>query len=135
MVNNSKLDRPKIIYRDSPNLSYININKVKDEMIAISSSLAARPETSNISITSENCVKTYTLNDPDGVATINLTAEELASLPTDVFFKGFKTDHSGTVIVNVDCNNENVTLPERAYVFIDANSKVQMKLHSLQQAR
>jgi choice-of-anchor A domain-containing protein/LPXTG-motif cell wall-anchored protein len=123
MVNNSKLDRPKIIYRDSPNLSYININKVKDEMIAISSSLAARPETSNISITSENCVKTYTLNDPDGVATINLTAEELASLPTDVFFKGFKTDHSGTVIVNVDCNNENVTLPERAYVFIDGKQQ------------
>ena len=115
-INGTKMDKPKVFYRDSATREYIDLDAVEEEISGISSDLAAK-SSANISQSGNN----YELTNPDGVGVINWKASEVPS--GDINFTGFSAGHTGSIIINVDCGGGNVTLPERAYVYIDGKQQ------------
>ena len=128
-INNNKLDAPHILYRDSKTLKFIDLDSVKKEMDSVSSTLTTDGGSAKLKgVTEEDNEQnnTFTITDPDGIGYINLKASDISSLKSNVYFKGFKSGHNGSIIVNVDMsdattenNIKTVTLPERAYIYID----------------
>jgi choice-of-anchor A domain-containing protein/pilin isopeptide linkage protein len=118
--SSTRLDKPHIVYRDGTK-KFIDIDQVESDITSTSTSLSSMNSTLGNNINYDN--GTYTLNDPDGVAVLNLTKKQVEDLPTDVNFKGFESGHNGSIIVNVDCENHDVTLPERALVYIDGKEQ------------
>ncbi len=118
----TKLDKPTVIYRDSDSINYIDLESVKSEISNISTELAAK-QAGGVTEATKSNTRTYTLNNPDSVGVINLTADEVASMPADVHFSGFNSGHDGSIIVNVNCGGKNVTLPERAYIYVDGEQQ------------
>ncbi|MGN0434707.1 MAG: hypothetical protein ACI4EB_09215, partial [Bilifractor sp.] len=118
-VNGTKLDKPTVIYRDSDTKKFIDLSQVKKDISSISSSLSANSDGGYTKRGS-----TYTIKNPDGVAYINMTAAQVKDMGTDVWFDGFQTGHSGSIIINVDMSKaDSVTLPERAKIKIDGQEQ------------
>lgn len=115
--NFQKLDKPCIVYKDSDTKKYIDINDVKKETKTLSAYLASKRST----ISGNN--GTFKITNPNGVEYVSLTPDEVATLPTDVWFDGFKSGCNGSIIVNVDMSSmadgATLTLPERAKIKID----------------
>ena len=117
-VNGTKIDKPSIIYRDTAGKKYIDVDKVKTDIENLSEELGSHSE-ENVTTSGSN-PREYMLQNPDGVGVINLTAADVASMPSDVHFTGFESGHDGSIIVNVDmAGSTAVTLPERALIYID----------------
>ena len=125
--NFHKLDKPCIVYKDSNAKKFIDIGAVKKEITDISEELAEKKEADGCGVTvSETSQETtFTINDPDGVAYVNLTPAQVNNLKSKVYFDGFKRGHNGSIIVNVDLSeitttSENpFTMPDNALIKID----------------
>lgn len=120
-VNGTKLDKPRVIYRDSNSKKFIDMSAAKTNSSNLSSELAKMYV--GTQLTGVSCKdSTYTLENPDGVGVMNMTADQVSKMGTDVWFTGFRSKHNGSIIINVDMNNaDSVTLPERAKMKIDGN--------------
>lgn len=120
-VNGTKLDKPRVIYRDSNSKKFIDMSAAKTNISNLSSELAKMYV--GTQLTGVSCKdSTYTLENPDGVGVMNMTADQVSKMGTDVWFTGFRSKHNGSIIINVDMNNaDSVTLPERAKMKIDGN--------------
>ena len=126
-INNTKLDRPHIVYKDSDAKKFIDIGAVKKEITDISKELAEKKEKDGCGVTvSETEQETiFTINDPDGVAYVNLKPEQVNHLKHKVYFDGFKSGHNGSIIVNVDLSGITTTsgtpftMPSNALIKID----------------
>lgn len=128
-VNGTKLDKPRVIYRDSNSKKFIDMSVAKTNISNLSSELAKMYV--GTQLTGVSCKdSTYTLEDPDGVGVMNMTADQVSKMGIDqvskaehdVWFTGFRSKHNGSIIINVDMNNaDSVTLPKRALMKIDGN--------------
>ena len=105
-INGTKMDRPHVIYQDSANMKFLDINSVKAAAQAQRNQFAGYAD-ANVEVARNGGQTTLTLTDPDVLGVINLTAREVQQLGTDVHFEGFQRGHDGTIIVNVDCDAAN----------------------------
>lgn len=120
-VKGTKLDKPRVIYRDSNSKKFIDMSAAKTNISNLSSDLAKMYV--GTQLTGVSCKdSTYTLENPDGVGVMNMTADQVSKMGTDVWFTGFRSKHNGSIIINVDMKDvDSVTLPERAKMKIDGN--------------
>ncbi len=127
--NYTKIGTPWTIYRDSNSESFIDIDDVKQEIGTISEELAMHTKDSGYTYELKNDA-VYTISDPDGIAYINLTPQQVTNMTSGassgtVFFDGFVSGHMGSIIINVDMENTTTTessplaLPMSARIKID----------------
>ena len=126
-INGSKIDRPYQIVqdKDSDATPFINLDRVEQEMLGISAQLAVFENVNvNYSFTDQN-QRWIELTDPDGVGVYNMTAAELNQYQSNPLrLKGFKSGHSGTIVINVDCSGAStVTMPQSATIFVDGQEQ------------
>ncbi len=122
-INGAKIDRPNIIYRDTANKKYIDFDAVKRDTESISASLA-KHENSDVTLSSNHEYTELHLNDPNSIGYYNIKAEDIDKLSVGssdtLRLTGFKSNKSGTLIINVDMSNvSSVDLPKEANVYID----------------
>jgi choice-of-anchor A domain-containing protein/LPXTG-motif cell wall-anchored protein len=123
-VNGTKMDHVKVIYRDSTDVKYIDIASAEKEITSISNELASRSNTANIVADQTDRNKTsFTLTDPDGVAVINLKAQDIKNLSSNTVIAGFKSGHNASVVINVDCENQDIKLPDRLLMSVDGQQQ------------
>lgn len=118
-INGKRVEKPKVIYKDGSK-KFIDIDSVESDAEDISNQIGSLASTvgSNISVNDSKTV--FSLNDPNGLAVVKLTADEVTAMSTDVKFTGFKSNSIGTIIINVDMKNaSSVDLPDRALMYID----------------
>lgn len=118
-VNGTKLDNPKVIYKDSQNKHFINMDTVETDITSLSTTLGNMDKGVRLTGVTQTG-NTYSLTNPNSVGVINLTASEVSEMGTDVWFDSFESGHNSSIIVNVDMTGVNeVTLPVRAKMKID----------------
>ena len=129
--------KPGTIIQDYETIAnpFINLTRVENEVKAIAQNLAALNggETSG-----SNYLEVHTgsdayleLKDPDAVGVYNVTAETLEQIRKDssegaLYMKGFQKDHSGTIVINVDCSNwdkDKTFIMPKANVFVDGQKQ------------
>ncbi|MDY2836338.1 MAG: FctA domain-containing protein [Bilifractor sp.] len=118
-INGTKLNNPQIVYKDSEQKKYIDANSVKENIEKLSIEIGSYPDANVNEVKNEQNTE-YQITDPDRVGVINLNAEQVSELPSEVHFTGFQKGHQGSIIVNVNMDGWNtVTLPERVFIYID----------------
>ncbi len=121
-VNGTKMNNPRIIYKDSDTKQYVDLDAVKSEITEISNDLAQKTAT-GITKTPDpgNQYIEYKLNNPDGVGVLNLDVS--TDLSKEIHFTGFESNHQGSIIVNVNMEDvQTVSLP-KAYIYIDGQKQ------------
>ena len=123
-VNGVKIDKPDHLIQDldTEAAPFIDLNRVRTEMIQIASNLAGYVET-GVEYTGASSSVEYSvlkITNPAGVGVVHYTASELSSeLGHYVRIDGFRTGTNGTVVINVDCSGASVINMPKALVCVD----------------
>lgn len=104
---------------DSSSEPFIDFDAVKQEMENLSATLASRSSaggaTYDFSDVNSKRIS-YTLD--SGCAYLDLPASELAKNSNKIDIVGLPGDGSGTLVINVDCEGSDVTLPDQINLYI-----------------
>ena len=139
-IMGTKLNNVKEIWQDHDTDSqpFINLTKLQGDMGDLSQSLAgmsAQGITAHTDLSYHKSENYITLNIPDSVGVYNITANDLVSGRSTYIggaeecfsVKGFTSDTSGTVIINVDCSalssGDTIKIPG-CTPFIDSSEKL-----------
>lgn len=112
-INGKKIDRPKNIIQDKDTATnpYIDLNILKDAVLAGQGKLAAH--TQNINTKAVNDGQQFVIQcDGTGTAYYNMTAQEFNKLRNQtssgsLSIKGLDQDSKQALVINIDCKDEN----------------------------
>lgn len=120
-INNTAVDRPKNVVQDADtnNTPFIDLVRVKTEILQISANLRKNKDT-NITQTSSGDKAVFSLTKPDSVGIINVKYNDSKIFGRNIIqLSGFQSDHEGSIVINVDCTGATEINMPQAYVVID----------------
>lgn len=132
-INIVKANRDGYVQVNSPNTivqerenSYINLDKVKEEVVGISNMLAEFDQNTGVSVIKKdgNQRLELKLDNKDAVGVYHFKSNEISQIGDYLKVYGFEDNHKGTVIFNVDCsdNKSNSIKIPRVYTMIAGKS-------------